>query len=358
MRTYLKIAKSLKAVQKRCCLCLSLFVLVAQLLAQSDGSIKLSWKIAPQDTLIYKTDMSEIDTSDTDMRDIDANDVVNKRDIDANNVDRTAENAPTKSDSCRKFFEALSSLSEEAEKNTMLVSKLTRQKRDIIGVTLCMQKNERAKAAMRAYYDGLFKDIIEEGKKAAVADSISGDAFKNIDDAFKNVYDLAEQDQVLLEGTVYDKGAIHSFYLPISTKNDLALFFELPTKRLKIGDTWALNVQFSNVNGEFTCDSFFRKNQVQLVDIKKEAEDSIAVLAYDIQEFVSGNTPFSTGKTIYQTTYKAVAEFSISKGRWRSYKGELFTNTAYSSGMMKGGTSGSFVTNAVTKKYQLTPIDK
>ena len=357
MRTYLKIAKSLKAVQKRCCLCLSLVVLAAQLLAQSDGSIKLSWKIAPQDTLIYKTDMSEIDTSDTDKRDIDANNA-NKRDIDANNADKTAENAPTKSDSCRKFFEALSSLSEEAEKNTMLVSKLTRQKRDIIGITICIQKNERAKAATRAYYDGLFKDIIEKGKKAAVADSIGEDALKNIDDDFKNVYDLADQDQVLLEGAVYDKGAIHSFYLPISTKNDLALFFELPTKRLKIGDTWALNVQFSNINGEFTCDSFFRKNQVQLVDIKKEAEDSIAVLAYDIQEFVSGNAPFSTEKTIYQTTYKAVAEFSITKGRWRSYKGELFTNTSYRSGMMKSGTSGSFVTNAVTKKYQLTPIDK
>jgi len=78
-----------------------------------------------------------------------------------------------------------------------------------------------------------------------------------------------------------------------------------------------------------------------MVDIKKVKGESIALLKYDIVEYVKGNffmPSFGGGgkeggetPSIMKFTHQAVGEFSIDKGRWISYDGIM---SLVSSGVM------------------------
>jgi hypothetical protein len=78
----------------------------------------------------------------------------------------------------------------------------------------------------------------------------------------------------------------------------------------------------------FTCDSSSKTNEVTLIGIKKENGDTIAVLKYNISEYVHGNfyMPSFSGNgqeksTMMDFSYKGIAEFSVEKGRWIKYDG-------------------------------------
>jgi len=65
-----------------------------------------------------------------------------------------------------------------------------------------------------------------------------------------------------------------------------------------------------------------------LTDIKKNKGETIAVIKYNIVEYVNGtfNSPSFMGggeeqKTMMKFTHQAIAEFSVDKGRWISYDG-------------------------------------
>ncbi len=138
---------------------------------------------------------------------------------------------------------------------------------------------------------------------------------------------------VMLRGSVYKTGKLHSFWLKSSQKNLLSLFFELPEKELKIGDTWTLNnVNFIANDQNFICKKANKKNIVTLTDIKKDGDETIAVIDYDILEYVSGdfNNPFAkeSTKTSMEFIYKANAKFSIEEGKWVSYNGIMSFNAS------------------------------
>ncbi len=118
-------------------------------------------------------------------------------------------------------------------------------------------------------------------------------------------------------------------------RNLISLFFELPNKNIKVGDTWGLDVHLISLDQHFKCDTSFRKDQVKLIEIKNQKKDTIAVIKYDITEYVSGfiNMPSFFGggnkstKTISKITYDAIAEFSLGKGRWINYYGIMSIST-------------------------------
>ena len=141
----------------------------------------------------------------------------------------------------------------------------------------------------------------------------------------KNIFSIMKSG-TQLKGSIYENGSLHSFWLNNSQRNLVSLFFELPDKEIKKGDVWSLkNLNFIQYGNIFFCNKAEKKNKVKLVDIKKENGETIALIEYDIYEFVDGNINMFDNKTPsnIEVKYKAKAEFSINKGKWISYKGFL-----------------------------------
>ncbi|MEQ1796992.1 MAG: hypothetical protein ABL872_03510 [Lacibacter sp.] len=139
----------------------------------------------------------------------------------------------------------------------------------------------------------------------------------------------------ILRGSIYDSGAIESFYTLSSQKNLIALYCQLPDKKLKIGDRWPLEFSYLYFNDGFICDTSFKKNDITLTDIKKRGNETIAVITYDIIEYASGTIGgmfIAKEKVTMKFTYSGVGEFCIEKGRWVSYKA---TQTTMSDGFIK-----------------------
>lgn len=157
----------------------------------------------------------------------------------------------------------------------------------------------------------------------------------------------SDSDKVMLRGEVSENGEIQSFYLNAFQKNLIAVFFELPNKIVKVGDEWKLEINLVSMDQNFICDSSFSQNKVTLTELKREAGETIAVLKYDIVEFVSGKIkrPFNNTEKRgnVKMLYTATAEFSIERGRWVSYKGIM------------SGTSVGLTGVNITKKFCLYP---
>lgn len=130
----------------------------------------------------------------------------------------------------------------------------------------------------------------------------------------------------ILRGSIYENGALHSFWLNNGQRNLISMFFELPSKKVKKGDVWRLKylnfIQYGNI---FYCNKSVKKNEVKLMDLIKRNGETIAIIKYDIYEYVEGNIDvfgnLSPSKT--EVKYNAVGEFSVDNGRWISYKGLL-----------------------------------
>ena len=136
---------------------------------------------------------------------------------------------------------------------------------------------------------------------------------------------------VVLRGKFTPKGKILSFYYEQNKKNLISLFFELPKKPVKIGDEWDINVDMISLDQHFKADSLYKKNTVRLKDIVEKNGNKIAIVEYDLNEYVSGsleknkskkpkqNTP--SEKPYLKATHKIIGEFNIDKGFWISYNG-------------------------------------
>jgi hypothetical protein len=119
-------------------------------------------------------------------------------------------------------------------------------------------------------------------------------------------------DGVMLRGSLYEDGTIESFYTKNDQKNLLAMFFELPGKAIKPGDTWSLSVNFLSMDQNFVCDSSFKRNIVTLVGIENKNGEHIASIKYDVNEYVCGN--FMNTKTSMKMTFQGTLDFHLKKG--------------------------------------------
>jgi len=137
----------------------------------------------------------------------------------------------------------------------------------------------------------------------------------------------------VLRGSVYDNGVMHSFYSPQT--NYLAFYFQLPNKKIKIGDSWPVDFNYIFFNEGFICDSAYKLNSVTLTDISRINNEMIAIISYDLIEYVSGKGGGFLSKKkdniLMEFKHKAIGKFSITKGRWLSYEG---TQETIPTGMM------------------------
>jgi hypothetical protein len=264
---------------------LTLLVITISAYGQKDNEVKLNWKIGSKETLTYQTLMDEIDTSE-----VKFNFNGLSKDFSDSSLEKTSD--------AQNILKKLN----DSFKNIDLLSTLTNKGNGIIDVEVKFGPKKENKKSERD------KSEEDEDKMRKMAMSMN--------------------QGVVLRGSVYETGGIHSFWVKSSQRNLIALFFQLPTKPVKIGDAWELDIQLISNDQNFNCDSSFKFNRVILADLKKVKGETIAVIKYEITEYVHGtfNSPFSKGKgdqgeTMMKFIYQGVSEFSVDKGRWLTYDG-------------------------------------
>jgi hypothetical protein len=271
---------------------------------QRKQKVDLDWKIGKEEQLSYLTVMKEIDTTSIEM---------NFGGLFKSFSDSTAKGLTE----AKQFLKKLGS----SFKNVDVVSTLTNKGGGVIDIVVVANQNK------------------DKQPLPDTADSKQSKFVKMM---------LEMNRGVMLRGSVYETGAIHSFWTKNDQRNLLSIFFELPTKPVQIGDTWALDIHLISNDQNFACDSSYRLNKVTLVDIKKVQGENIAVLKYDIVEYVKGNFNMpSFGRnggdgqteTMMKFTHQAIAEFSIDKGRWISYDGIM---SLVASGVMTANKKTKF----------------
>lgn len=272
---------------------------------QQSEKVDLKWKIGLNETLSYQTVMAEIDTSTIEFNF-------------GGLFEALSDSTNVNTDKIKKLLKELN----KSFKNTDFVTNLTNKGGGVIDIELQTRPKEK----------------IDEIRIDTLTDKMA--------EVVKMMQSMNQG--VMLRGSVYEKGGIHSFWVKSNQKNLIALLFELPQRPVKVGDSWELEINLIANDQNFVCDSSYKVNKVTLTDLKTENNDTIAVLKYEIAEFVDGtfNSPSYMGKggpikTMMKLTYQAIAEFSIDKGRWISYDG-----------IMKIETTG-FMTSNVKKKFSL-----
>lgn len=273
---------------------------------QSKDNVFLQWKIYPNDTLKYELISRDLDTSDRNNNRVDLSGFF-------------------------KSFNDTSKLSELPDSLKIAFSdsiKILQQKMSDPSI---MEKfNKNLGQAFKIRGNGNDTLLITATNKN------------------KNIVDI-EMSQppstiVMLRGAVYDNGNIQSFFIKSPQKNLIALYFELPNKVIKVGDTWSLDINLISMDQNFKCDSSYKLNKVTFSNIKRKSNETVAVIDYDIEEYVTGDfyNQFA-GNTKIRTTikfkYNATGEFSIDKGKWLSYNG---TQSIYSSGFSNSKTNKKF----------------
>jgi hypothetical protein len=271
---------------------------------QKDQTVDLKWKIANDEKINYLTVMSDIDTSSIEM---DFGGLFKA-------LSDSSENGLKES---KEYFKKLN----QTFKNQDFVSTLTNKGNGVIDIVMTTKPKE---------------PIIETD--IDTSDSTEAEMLKMMQSMNQGV---------MLRGSVYETGGIHSFWIKSAQKNLIALFFELPTKPVKVGDKWSLDINLITNDQNFECDSAYKINEVTLNDIKLVNGETIAVLKYNIVEYVKGvfYTPSFLGneggkkETMMKFSYEGIAEFSVENGRWITYDGIM---SLEATGVMKANKKAKF----------------
>jgi hypothetical protein len=255
---------------------------------QKNQTVDLKWKIGTNEKLNYLTVMSDIDTSSFEM--------------DFGGLFKALSDSTDKGlNESKSFFKKFN----DAFKNQDYVTTLSNKDNGVIDIVMTTRPKEPIKETDTDTTESKEKEVL------------------------KMMQSMTQG--VMLRGSVYETGGIHSFWVKSAQKNLIALFFELPTKPVKVGDIWSLDINLITNDQNFDCDSSYKINEVLLIDIKTIDGEKIAVLKYNIVEYVKGNfnTPAFFGsdggqkETMMKFTHQGIAEFSVDKGRWVNYDGIL-----------------------------------
>ncbi len=249
--------------------------------SQSTDGLFMKWKLKPGSQLSYKTTMEEIDTANH--KNFNMNGMLKLMDADSKALDN------------EKLFKQLN----DVTLNANFITRLKKNKNNIIDVEMSMN-TEKSKSDDQSKKD---HNQINETQRM-MAKMLSG---------------------VVLRGTINEVGQIESFYTKNEQKNMIAMFFELPGRSVKIGDSWPISINLISMDQNFICDSSYKKNNVTVTSINSTGNEHIVTLKYDIEEYVNGdfNSPFnnSSVRSSMKMFYKAIAEFSIEQGKWVAYNG-------------------------------------
>ena len=261
-----------------------------QAFSQNDNAVHMKWKLEPGEIITYKTIMRVLDTSSNIS-------IISK--FGNNSIPAAAQ----------KLIKDI--------KQQNYVTSLKEKKKNVIDVEMSVVKD---------------------------TDKTKEDTVKPAND-FQKFKELMSNTNggVMLRGIINEDGNIESFYTRNDQKNLIAMFFQLPGKPVKVGDSWPLDIHLIAMDQNFVCDSSYNKNEVIVVGITGKNDDKVVMLKYNIIEYVSGDftSPFENKliKTSMTISYNGIASFSTKKGRWISYDG-IMSNTA--TGIMTANSREKF----------------
>ena len=278
------------------CVSALLITLSYSAFSQNNTPIFLKWKLKPGETIVYKTIMQEVDTA-------------NRKDFSMNGFGKLMGDS-VNADMQNVFKQ----LSKQAQSMSNFITYLKEKRKNIVEIE--MHDNNKITAVET-----------DTGKMA--------DAMKGLREMM-----LKNSGGVTLRGAVCEDGTIQSFYTKNEQKNILAALFELPGKPVKVGDTWSPDVHFLSMDENFIPDSSFKKNIVTVINISGSSSEHVVTMSYDIEEYIAGDfkSPFEQApvKMTMKMTHKAIANFSIEKGRWLNYEGAM---SLFSTGLMGSQTT-------------------
>ena len=186
--------------------------------------------------------------------------------------------------------------------------------------------------------ESLLKDVSEGGKLKVKS------LIQTFDEEEKSKEN--QKPMVTFRGSVYENGAIHSFWTKQNQKNLLAVLAQLPTEKVGVGDSWSIDVNLISCNENVIWKDASKKNRVTLENIIVENGETIAVLNYDIVETFRGEydfdnvgnqagfNPFMGKDKVLDLEIYMIGKgyFSITKGKWKEYSINIINkNTATTS---------------------------
>ena len=295
--------------------------------SQTKEKISLEWKISKNDTLKYKTTMNAIKVK---------SEVSNKND--STSIFSGKEFA--------KIRESLSEINSGMKYQTNLFVNKKDEKQIDIEMLMFNDEKDNSTEKLKEMMSQLKVENKQKGKKKKNKDKI--DEIEKDSLNFKNLYKglVGLNGNIVLRGRITHSGEIISTYYKNSQKNLISVLFELPNKKVEIGEKWKLNLSLIEMDQNFVCDSLNKENSVYIEQITEKDGDKIAVIIYNIKEYVigdfknqmSGMFGMETNKKTYmKISHIATGYFSISKGKWINYEGimEIESNFAMFGGKSK-----------------------
>lgn len=294
---------------------------------QTKEKILLEWKISKNDTLKFKTTMNAIQEKSEFSSKNDSTSIFSGKDFE-------------------KIRESLSEINSDMKYQTNLF--LNKKNENLIDIEMLMFNEEKDNSIEN------FKEMItqqekveneKKGKKKKGKNKI--DEIEKDSINFKSLYKglVGLNGNIVLRGRITNTGEIISTYYKNSQRNLISILFELPNREVEVGEKWKLNISLIEMDQNFVCDSLSKENSVYIEQIIEKDNDKIAVIKYNISEYVIGdfNNPMggmfgmeTDKKTFMKISHIATGYFSILKGKWINYEGAMEIESNFS---MLGGKS-------------------
>ena len=252
---------------------IAFFVNLGYVFSQDTTYYDLDWKLEKGDKIIYSTAFEQVS----------ANSKIDFKSF----FDSFSDTSNIQTDELEDFFNSL----QEQYKDFSLISTLTRGEYDVIDVVLVSKPNNPNKK-------------LKDEEAEFINKALSG---------------------VQMRGKINLDGGIESFYVKNDQKNLLSILFELPTRKVRIGDQWPLQVNLLSTDQNFLCSEYQNRNSVELIDVTEVDGKKIAKLKYDIYSFIKGdfNNPFTEKLLPYtmEMLFNGICEFNIEDGKWKDFNG-------------------------------------
>ena len=295
--------------------------------SQTKEKISLEWKISKNDTLKYKTTMNAIKEKSEVTSKKDSTSIFSGKDFE-------------------KIRESLSEINSDMKYQTNLFVNKKNEKQIDIEMLMFSDEKDNSTEKLKELMSKLKVDKQQNEKKKKKKnknDEVEKDSLN-----FKNLYKglISLNGNVVLRGRITNTGEIISTYYKNSQKNLISVLFELPNRKVEIGEKWKLNTSLIEMDQNFSCDSLSNENSVYIEQITEKDGDKIAVIKYNIKEYVIGDFKNQMGgmfgmetdkKTFMKISHIATGYFSILKGKWINYEGimEIESNFAMFGGKSK-----------------------
>ncbi len=127
----------------------------------------------------------------------------------------------------------------------------------------------------------------------------------------------------ILNGDINPAGDLLT-HLEGTSVNFFKIFYDLPNHEIKVGDSWASNIQIQKKIKGITLTDSVKTDKVLFKEIIKENNNEYAVLKYEIYEFFEGNYIDENNvekQTDIELLFDIEGRFNVSEGRWKQLDG-------------------------------------